>query len=87
MLIRFFHSLQKLAEQEAVLVLSKPITVQEFLGILSDKYPSLAPLIQKNDKSEFFTPIIFLRNSQPLKLTDVIETEDTVIAVLPAVGG
>jgi hypothetical protein len=87
MVIRFFDTLQKFAEKEVVLQLSHPIMLQELIEILSKKYPALVPLIQKKNKAELYTPIMFLRNSCFLKFTDVLKNDDTILVVEPAVGG
>jgi hypothetical protein len=87
MVIRFFDTLQKFAGKEVVLQLSHPIMLQELIEILSKKYPALVPLIQKKDKTELYNPVMFLRNSCFLKFTDVLENDDTILVVEPAVGG
>jgi molybdopterin converting factor small subunit len=86
-IIKFFGPFEKLAEKESVINIEGSLPLQEFLQILSSRYPSLAPYIEKETQVGFSAYIVFVRNGRPLKLDDIVQNGDTIHLLLPATGG
>ena len=87
MVIRFFGPFERLAEKEARIELSKPISTQEMLEMLASRYPGFARYSAETNDVELSAHIMLIRNGVPLRLADRIEDGDCINVFLPVTGG
>lgn len=87
MKVRFFKPFDELAGKEEIdLDLKGPVQVKELLGMLEKRIPSFKPYIRKERDEILNFFVILVRESEILKLTDVVQEKDT-IKVLPPISG
>lgn len=87
MKVRFFKPFDELAGKEEIdLDLKGPVQVKELLGMLEKRIPSFKPYIRKEKDEILNFFVVLVRESEILKLTDLVQEKDT-IKVLPPISG
>lgn len=87
MIIRFSGPFENLAGKEITIPLDRKITLRELLEILSRRYPGFQPYAEKKTDADLFAQAAFVCQGRPLKLDEIINDEDILYVLLPAVGG
>lgn len=87
MIIRFSGPFENLAGKEITIPLDRKITLRELLEILSRRYPGFQPYAEKKTDADLFAHAAFVCQGRSLKLDEIINDEDILNVLLPAVGG
>ena len=87
MRILFFGHFEKLFGKERHLHMKRTIILQELINQLSLQYPGFAYYAEKKTDVDLSAHVMFLKDGRPLKLSDSINSDDTVKVLIPAMGG
>lgn len=87
MTLTFYGPFQKMAEQEVVVDLPEPVSLQRLIHILAEKYPALHTYAAYSTDEALGAHMTFLSNGEVLKLSDLVANDDRVNVLLPVMGG
>ena len=68
------------------LTIAKPMGVEEFLKILTERFPQLSQYIRPSGE-ETFHQLLLLRSGEVLNETDQIQPDDRIEIMMPLTGG
>ena len=84
---KFFGSLKSIAGEQLEIELEHPVTLRELLRALPDQLSRLIPYGEKTTDAQLLANLSFFRGNQMLRIDDPIETDDTILVLLPPTGG
>ena len=87
MTFKFFGSLKSIVGEQLEIELEHPVTLRELLRALPDQLSRLIPYGEKTTDAQLLANLSFFRGNQLLRIDDPIETDDTILVLLPPTGG
>jgi len=87
MVVKFYGPFEDLAEKEVSFELKKPVSIQEMLQMIADRYPGFAQYCAKKDDVDLAAHVMIVCNGKPLRLMDRVDDKDAVNVLLPVTGG
>lgn len=87
MIIQFSSVFENLTEKEVTVSVDRAITLRDLIELLSQRYEGFRPYAGKKTDADLFAHAAFVCQGRPLKLDEIINDEDILYVLLPAVGG
>ncbi len=84
---KFFGSLKSIAGEQLEIELEHPATLRELLGSLPEPLGRLIPYGEKTTDAQLLANLSFFKGSRLMRIDDPVETDDTILVILPPTGG
>ena len=84
---KFFGSLKSIAGEQLEIELEYPVTLRGLLRSLPDQLGRLIPYGEETTDAQLLANLSFFRGNQMVRIDDQIETDDTILVILPPTGG
>ena len=84
---KFFGSLKSIAGEQIEIELEQPSTLRELLSALPAQLGRLIPYGEKTTDAQLLANLSFFKGNQLMRIDDPIETDDTILVLLPPTGG
>jgi hypothetical protein len=84
---KFFGPLKSIAGEGLEIELEHPATLRDLLSALPERLHRLIPYGEKTTDAQLLANLSFFKDNQMMRIDDPIETDDTILVLLPPTGG